>query len=188
MHAILKLDIAGLPVNWIGWEQAAELYLSERVLWDLGTPTRFHGGTGRNGRRSFLDIAPIVSVAGRHRGNGGLTLALNNETLFRRDRQVCLYCGTRFKPALLTRDHVVPRCQDGADVWENVVTACKSCNEEKGGRTPKQAGMELLAVPYAPNQAEMLILRNRRILADQNDYLARMIPDRPDRGGLFAAH
>ena len=31
--------------------------------------------------------------------------------------------------------------------------------------------MKLLAVPFTPNLAEYLILQNRRILADQMDFL-----------------
>ena len=58
----------------------------------------------------------------------------------------------------------------------NVVTACRGCNQLKSGRTPEQAGMELLYAPYVPNKAEYLILCNRHILADQMDFLARHVP------------
>jgi 5-methylcytosine-specific restriction endonuclease McrA len=57
----------------------------------------------------------------------------------------------------------------------NVVTACRSCNQRKSGRTPDQAGMELLYAPYVPNKAEYLILSNRHILADQMDFLVRHV-------------
>lgn len=33
------------------------------------------------------------------------------------------------------------------------------------------SGLKLIAVPYVPNQAEGLILANRRILADQTAFL-----------------
>lgn len=47
-----------------------------------------------------------------------------------------------------------------------------SCNTRKGARTPEEANMPLLAVPYAPNPHEYLyLLRGRRILADQMDFL-----------------
>jgi hypothetical protein len=52
-----------------------------------------------------------------------------------------------------------------------VVTACKSCNTRKGNRTPEEAGIALLAVPFVPNWAEFLALSNRRILADQMAFL-----------------
>ena len=48
---------------------------------------------------------------------------------------------------------------------------CRDCNQEKDARTPEEADMNLLAVPYTPNLAEYLILQNRKILADQMEFL-----------------
>ena len=76
----------------------------------------------------------------------------------------------------LTRDHIVPFSKGGRDTWMNVVTACRSCNERKSDRTPEGAGMELVYLPYVPNRAEYLILTNRRILADQMEFLAQHVP------------
>jgi 5-methylcytosine-specific restriction endonuclease McrA len=70
----------------------------------------------------------------------------------------------------------VPVVQGGRDTWMNVVTACRGCNQRKSGRTPEEAGMELLYAPYVPNKAEYLILCNRQILVDQMDFLARQLP------------
>jgi hypothetical protein len=58
----------------------------------------------------------------------------------------------------------------------NSVTACRACNERKGNHTPEQASMELIYLPYVPNRAEYLILTNRRILADQMEFLAQHVP------------
>ena len=56
----------------------------------------------------------------------------------------------------------------------NLVTADRYCNGRKGNRTPEEAKMPLLyAFPYIPNRNEAFILTNRRILADQADFLAR---------------
>src|SRR5712664_4140533 len=38
-------------------------------------------------------------------------------------------------------------------------------------RLPQESGLELLYAPYVPNKAEYLILTNRRILADQMEFL-----------------
>ena len=67
-----------------------------------------------------------------------------------RDRYRCQYCGKEFTPALLTLDHVVPTSQGGKTQWDNVVTACKTCNVRKGNRKPREAGMALLKRPKAP--------------------------------------
>ena len=91
--------------------------------------------------------------------------------LFSRDRHLCAYCGEEFAESELTRDHIIPRSQNGKDTWENCVTACRDCNLDKAGRTPEQAGIRLLYVPYRPVKSEKLILANRHILADQMEYL-----------------
>lgn len=67
-----------------------------------------------------------------------------------RDRHRCQYCGKEFMPALLTLDHVIPTSQGGRTQWDNVVTACKTCNVRKGNRKPREAGMTLLKKPKAP--------------------------------------
>jgi 5-methylcytosine-specific restriction endonuclease McrA len=67
-----------------------------------------------------------------------------------RDRFQCQYCGTRPARVELNLDHVVPRALGGRTTWENVVTSCVDCNRTKGGRTPVQAGMELIRRPLRP--------------------------------------
>jgi len=171
--AILKLDIGGMPVGWIRWQTAATLYARERVRWEAGEE-RFMicgGINSRTGTRSELKIGSIIAVADRSRRYAGNAPLLTNRTLFQRDRNLCLYCGDQFAPGHLTRDHVIPASRGGASAWENCVTACRECNQRKDDRTPEEARMKLLAVPYTPNLAEYLILSNRRILADQMEFL-----------------
>ena len=76
----------------------------------------------------------------------------------------------------LTREHIIPFAQNGVDTWMNVVTACKPCNHRKSHRTPEQAHMPLLYAPYVPSLWEDFILRNRRILADQMEFLMAHVP------------
>ena len=168
---VLRLNKAGVPASWLRLEEAAVLYCRERVLWTLGEARlRLRGGINRHGERSVLDIAPIIACEGRVR-EASFAPALSNRLLFRRDGHLCLYCGERFAPRELTRDHVRPRVQGGADCWTNVVTACRRCNQHKAGRTPEQAGMTLLAVPFEPNRFEWLWLANHSVLADQMEFL-----------------
>ena len=87
-----------------------------------------------------------------------------------------MYCGGVFMNRDLSRDHVTPLCMNGSDVWNNVVTACKRCNNHKAGRTPEQSGMQLLAIPFTPTHAEYVYLQGKRILADQMDFLLAHFP------------
>ena len=172
---ILRLDASGMPINWMPWQDAVLLYCRDMVAWNAGQRnfTIYGGVSRRGGCRSRLEINSIVAVrhALRRYLHRGQTPPLNNRELFRRDAQLCMYCGVSYSARQLTRDHVVPISRGGRDSWSNVVTACLSCNTRKGGRTPEQAGMMLLAIPYKPNWAEYLALSNRRILADQMSFL-----------------
>jgi hypothetical protein len=57
-----------------------------------------------------------------------------------------------------------------------VVTACVRCNNFKAGRSPEDAGMELLAVPFTPTHAEYVFLMGRNVLADQMEFLRAHFP------------
>ena len=179
---LLSLDAHGRVLDWISWQDAACLYARDAVTWTLGEPClRVHGGINRmTGTRSTLALHPIIAARG-HAAGAALnpTPALTNTALFARDQHLCLYCGNGFARGKLTRDHVIPQSQGGRDLWENVVTACYHCNSRKGGRTPAEAAMPLLAVPYRPSWIEHLILSNRNILADQMAFLKSQLPRNP---------
>lgn len=179
MKKILRLNPSGMPTHWLSVEAATILYSKNLVLWEIGEQGAvMHGGYNHSGQRSVLDISPIVATKGQ--GRNMKLCSFSNAMLFRRDNHLCLYCGRSFCSQELTRDHIVPRAQGGLDTWCNVVSACKRCNNSKGNRTPEQAGIELLAVPFEPNPFEYLYLTNRHIIADQMDYLAQKFSSRRD--------
>lgn len=176
---ILAVDVTGAPRGWITWKDAIACKASGRVDRELGDfEFTFLGGYSRlTGLRSSLSISSILALRGRNpRGWRPHFPALSNPLLFQRDRFLCCYCGSQKRPELLTRDHIVPLSRGGRDHWKNVVTACKPCNQKKGACTPERAGMMMLYVPYTPSLYEALILRNRRILADQMDFLTSLLP------------
>lgn len=176
---VLSLDSTGRILDWMSWQDAVCLYVRGAVAWTLGDPClTIHGGTNRDsGLQSQLDLHPIVASRGHAKpGSYEPAPALTNTALFARDRHLCLYCGQHFHKNQLTRDHVLPLSKRGQDEWENVVSACLHCNVKKGSRTPQQASMPLLAVPYRPSWVEHLILSNRNILADQMEFLVGHLP------------
>lgn len=173
MQHILKLDVAGQPRGWMTAHEAITAYVRGDVVYGIGDPLPpLFGGVQRlTGRRSRVDLQPILALSGRVMA--GFTLPLCNRTLFRRDDHRCLYCGRQYSRADLTRDHVLPTSRGGRDRWENVVAACRRCNWQKDNRTPEEAHMPLLAVPFRPNVYEWHFLARERVLADQMDYLSR---------------
>lgn len=73
--------------------------------------------------------------------------------IYARDHHRCQYCAHGFPTSELTFDHVIPVAQGGRKDWENIVTCCIRCNRRKGGRTPEEAGMRLIAQPRRPASA-----------------------------------
>ena len=67
-----------------------------------------------------------------------------------RDLFTCQYCGCQVDMHKGTLDHVLPRSYKGASTWENVVTACSTCNVKKGGKLFEVSGMRLFNKPYRP--------------------------------------
>ena len=179
---VLRTDIAGMPLEWIGYQDAVKLITLGQVSYSLGSMVyRIHGGiNAASGIRSVIDVDAIIATHGTHPHAhlfaDSYTPPLSNQALFRRDQFLCLYCGDQFPHGMLSRDHVSPLSQGGADTWGNVVTSCKRCNNHKAGRTPEQAGMQLLAIPFTPTHAEYVYLQGRRILADQMEFLMAHFP------------
>jgi 5-methylcytosine-specific restriction endonuclease McrA len=173
---ILRLNVAGQPVDWVSWEEVVSLYARNLVVWTLGECIlHLRGGHSRfDGTRSYLNVHSIIACLGRIVAPSQVIPPLTNSALFGRDRNTCLYCGGDFLDFELTRDHVLPRSLGGKDRWDNCVAACRRCNHHKGSRLLHECGVELLALPYVPNFAEYLALSNSgRILGDQMDFLQR---------------
>lgn len=171
---ILRLNMAGQPIEWLNWKQCVNLYARELVSWSLGgIVRRAHGGKSRmTGLQTYIDLPAIVACDGKKIAPVRIDPPLTNIGLFNRDDNQCLYCGHYYKFSELSRDHVYPSSRGGEDKWENVVAACKRCNQRKGSDLLKDINMELLALPYRPNPYEYLALINSdRIRGDQMDYL-----------------
>jgi hypothetical protein len=153
---VLKLSAQGLPQSWISLEQAVTHYASGEVRWESGGEVAvFHGGHNAvTGLQSIITVNSIIGTKGVPNINPfDLRPGLTNGKLFARDRNVCAYCGNHFHEEDLTREH-----------------------HRKANRTPEQAHMPLMYTPYVPSLWEDFILRNRRILADQMEFLMAHLP------------
>ena len=79
-------------------------------------------------------------------------LAFTRFNLFLRDVFSCQYCGGSGN---LTFDHILPRSLGGVTSWENVVSACLSCNQKKGAKTLKQVAFNVKKTPIKPTAEEL---------------------------------
>lgn len=181
---VLKLDISGVPEAWVTVEEAARYYATGSVAYTVGeTCATLRGGTSRLTQcRSTIHVHPIFAVSGQSAAHLLLSacpsLTRFNHKLFRRDQNICAYCGGNFSDSELEREHILPFSKGGRDTWMNVVSSCRACNQKKADRTPEQANMPLLYAPYVPSRWEDLILQARQehILGDQMEFLRAGLP------------
>ncbi len=176
---VLQLDVAGTPQQWLDFDKAAHYLSSGKVAWSVGEPfTVLRGGVNAvTGVQSVLALPPIMAIRGEaHASRAYRPMACERSRLFKRDRYTCAYCASVYRESELTADHVIPESRGGPWSWANLVSACASCNGIKANRTPEEASMPLVYVPYVPNVHEAFILEKRKILVDQMDYLIQGVP------------
>jgi len=176
---ILRTDVSGMPLEWVTYQDAVRLYFNDQIAYTCGSNIMtIRGGINAiTNLRSKVDVNSIIATFGNNKTlSEQYAPPLNNTTLFKRDDHLCLYCGNKFKTEDLSRDHVTPLFQGGKDLWVNVVSACKRCNNAKAGRTPEQANMKLLAIPFIPTHAEYIFLQGKVILFDQMEFLKQHFP------------
>ena len=179
---VLRTDVTGMPLEWIDFKEAVRAYHLGQVAYTCGVLLyRVRGGYNAiSGERSVVDVNSIVATRGdTHallKAREHYVPPLSNQALFARDAYLCMYCGRRFPARDLSRDHIKPLSIGGTDSWNNVVSACRRCNNHKAGRLPERAGMELLAVPFVPTHAEYVFLQGKRVLMDQMEFLLAHFP------------
>ena len=139
MVQVLVLNASYEPLNITTWRRATVLMLKGKaesleedsrcsLRHDMKLPT-------------VIRLRYFVQVPYRE-------LPVTRKNILQRDNNVCQYCGCTNQK--LSIDHVMPRSRGGGDDWENVTTACLTCNVMKGNRTPEEAGMGLRKVPHRP--------------------------------------
>ena len=139
---VLNADYTPLsyyPLSLWPWQTAVKAVFLDRVAIVASYERQVHSPS--------LDMKLPSVIALRDYVKPSEFPAFTRFNLFLRDRFACQYCGDN---AHLTFDHVVPRRLGGRTSWENIVTACAPCNMKKGGRTPRQANMQLKLPPIRP--------------------------------------
>lgn len=99
---------------------------------------------------------------------------LTRREIFIRDGFTCQYCERQASD--LTIDHVIPRSRGGHHVWDNVVSACKSCNHRKGGKSIAEARMSLHTQPFEPSAGRYYTIERRLDTSIQTDW-QKFLPD-----------
>lgn len=150
----LMLNADGAPVSWlplsvISWEEAIKyMVLDKAAVLDF-----YEDKIVRSANWSTR--VPAVMMLYEYEKRKA-TVRYSKSNVFLRDKFCCQYCGTKVTRATATLDHVLPVSHGGKTTFKNTVTACATCNANKGNNKkikPKVA-------PYKPNYYQLV--ENRR--------------------------
>lgn len=163
--SVLVLNQGYEPLNICRVRRAVVLvYQSKAEMLENGSGV-IHSASGE------FPLPSVIRLANRVRRPPRSERKLTRLEIFRRDQYICQYCGKETHQ--LTLDHVIPRYRGGQHTWENVVSACGSCNRRKAGSTPQEAGMRLLSQPSRPRSDMLFYIpaSYREIRSEWRKYL-----------------
>ena len=152
MNRVLVLNASYEPLSIISVQRAIVLLLKEKAELIECAEERLHAAY------TSLPVPLVIRLVYYVRIPRPIALAPSRRSIMIRDNYTCQYCGATPPRATLTLDHVLPRSRGGQTTWDNIVTACRSCNVRKGDRTPEEASMVLRRRPGRPNYIAFLLL------------------------------
>jgi 5-methylcytosine-specific restriction endonuclease McrA len=171
----LALNASFEPLTILSVERALRLVIDSKAeVLEVDDQRRFRSAREELPCPTVIRLVRFVHVPRKFRRQ------VTNTFLFARDSYRCQYCG-RHRLELrdrefLTRDHVVPLSLGGSNSWENVVTACSTCNNRKASHLPHECGLHLTRQPTEPNYVQ-LVWAVRRVTDVQAKYIAMFYGD-----------
>ncbi len=150
---VLVLNASYEPLHVVSTRRAILLLLKDKAELVEATDRYVRAASARFPQPSVIRLRKYIKLP------RNLTLPLTRRLVYARDQYTCQYCGNSPGASQLTLDHVLPKSRGGQKTWENIVTACKRCNQRKGNRTPQEAHMHLLRQPYRPRYVALVWLK-----------------------------
>ena len=160
----LKLDASYRPIEVIDAIEALVMCLIGKAI-----PVETYDKKINSTSKSFeLPAVIVLKSVIKFRFT---TVACNRQNIIWRDNNQCQYCANFFPSDKLTMDHVLPKSRGGNNTWENLVAACKKCNQKKGSRTTKESGMIPLKIPVRLKSNILRTVSKNQISELWKDYL-----------------
>ena len=147
---VLNADFRPLsyyPLSLCSWQDAIKAVFLERVSVIENYEHEVHSPNLTFKLPSVIALKDYVTPQRRP--------AFTRFNVFLRDNFTCQYCTNRFPANELTFDHLVPKCLNGKTTWENVVSACTSCNLKKGRKLIHNTDMKLFKKPLRPSSIQL---------------------------------
>ncbi|RUA16095.1 MAG: HNH endonuclease [Clostridia bacterium] len=150
---VLVLNASYEPLHVVSTRRAILLLLKDKAELVEATDAYIRSASAELPRPLVIRLRRYIRLP------RNISLPLTRRLVYARDRYTCQYCGERLHSSQLTLDHVLPKSRGGKKTWENLVTACRRCNQRKGNRTPAEARMRLRRPPYQPRYVALIWLK-----------------------------
>jgi len=135
------------PLSTLSWQESIKLVFLDRINvlewhedWEVRSP-------------NLTIRVPSVATTKVYVKPARAGVNFSRHNVYARDNYQCQYCNKHFRFQDLTLDHVLPKSLGGKLTWENIVTSCKWCNNNKGDNAniiPKKQ-------PYRPHVSQLKI-------------------------------
>lgn len=151
---VLVLNSSFEPLHTTSVERAICMIVRGVAVPELNEDRSFRSPKSEFKIPSVIRLTNYINVPSR-------SYKLSKRNIFIRDNFQCQYCLKYFSQFSLTVDHVMPASRGGKTSWDNLVAACKKCNNKKDNKTPEEAGMPLRNNPkHNTALSHRIILRN----------------------------
>lgn len=117
--------------------------------------------------------APEAIVLTRYNDVFTREISFSNRAIYKRDGYICQYCHKRKPEKELSLDHVLPKSRGGKTNFENCVTACLKCNNNKADRTPEEIGLKLKTPLNRPKWSPIFDVPNNKRLKSWGKFLKK---------------
>lgn len=157
----LVLNAGYQPLSFVSVRRAIVLVLKERAeIIEEHVERKLRAASAEFPFPMVIRLVKYVEIP---RGIRGI---VTNRVLFARDSYTCQYCGRHQsflkKNERLTREHVKPISRGGATSWDNITTACSTCNTKKGNKLPMEVKMYPKNTPFEPRYVAFVLLEECR--------------------------
>ena len=157
MSKTLILNASAEPLNFIPVRRAIILVLKQKAeIIEGHIEKRIRSASCEMPYPLVVRLVKYVKIPRR------LRTVVTNPILFARDEYTCQYCGRErsclARKEKLTREHVTPISRGGTNTWNNVTTACSTCNHKKGSKLSSEAKMYPLTKPFEPKYVAVVLL------------------------------
>lgn len=155
--------VSVMPLSTVHW------HLSVKLLWlNKASVLEYHDDWILHSPSSQMTVPSVMML--REYMNFSKKPRFSRYNVHLRDLFTCQYCNCEVGMNEGTLDHIVPKSRGGKSDWLNIVTACETCNNDKGSTiaSPKK-------YPHVPNIYELENKRKRYPIylktASWNKYL-----------------